>query len=89
MIDHFRQELAQNGHIELRVRIRPHAPQSRLIDVLGDGSMKIDIAAPAEDGKGNTALVRFLAEAFEVSKASVSILSGKTARLKLVRIIRP
>lgn len=69
------------------VRARPHAPQSKFIDVLDDGSVKIDIAAPAEDGKGNVALCKFIGKLFNVPVLNVKILSGKTARLKLVRVI--
>ncbi len=86
MIDPVLQRLQQEGRIDLLVRVRPHAAQSRLVAVLDDGSLKIDIAAPAEDGRGNTALAKFLGETFHVSASSVKILSGKTARLKLVRI---
>ncbi len=78
--------LSAEGKIELLVRARPHAAQSRVTGVLEDGSIKVDLAAPAEDGKGNKALCKLLAEAFGVSTHHVCILSGKAARLKLVRI---
>lgn len=82
----FRQQLAQEGKIDVLIRARPHAAKSQLIDVLDDGSLKIDIAAPAEEGKGNAVLAKFIGELFEVPSSRVKILSGKAARLKLVRI---
>lgn len=87
MLNELLQRLARDGKIELMVRVRPHAAQSRFVDVLQDGSIKVDIAAPAEDGRGNVALTKFLAELFATDQARVKILSGKAARLKLVRII--
>jgi uncharacterized protein (TIGR00251 family) len=87
MIEDLQQRLAQEGKIDAIVRVRSHAAQSRFVDVLDDGSIKLDIAAPAEDGKGNAALEKFLGELFGVGAANVKILSGKTARLKLVRIV--
>jgi uncharacterized protein len=87
VIESLKLRLQENGTLDLMVRARPHAAQSKLIGVMDDGSLKIDLAAPAEDGKGNAMLVRFLAEIFDVPFARVKILSGKTARLKLVRII--
>lgn len=86
MIEALQKKLSEQGHIEIIVRARPHAARSQLIDVLEDGSLKIDIAAPADEGKGNGMLMKFLGEMFHVSPSSVKILSGKTARLKLVRV---
>ena len=76
----------KEGKIELIVRARPHAARSQLQDVLEDGSLKIDLAAPADEGKANGALGKFLGAEFGVPPSRVKILSGKTARLKLVRI---
>ena len=78
--------LQNEGKIDVMVRVRPHAAKSCFVDVLQDGSIKLDIAAPAEDGKGNAVLAKFLGELFGVGAANIKILSGKTARLKLVRI---
>lgn len=86
MIEHLQQRLITEEHIEIVVRARPHAAKTQLVDLLDDGSLKIDIAAPADEGRGNTMLVKFLGEIFHVPSSSVKILSGKTARLKLVRI---
>lgn len=52
-----------------------------------DGAIKIDVAAPPEDGKANAELIRFLAEYFDVPRSSVEILSGQTGRRKVVKII--
>lgn len=86
MIDLLKQRLESDGRIEFMVRVRPHAAQSRFVDVLEDGSLKLDIAAPAEEGKGNAALMKLLGELFGVAPVQVKILSGKSARLKLIRI---
>lgn len=88
MTDELRRYLAEQGRMDVIVRVRPHAAQSRFVDVLDDGSLKVDIAAPAEDGKGNKALAKFFGELFSVPVSNVKILSGKAARLKLVRLIK-
>lgn len=87
MFETQRELLEQKGTIDLMIRVRPHAAKTQYNSTLDDGSIKIDLTAPAEDGRGNDALVRFLAESFEVPVTNIKILSGKTARLKLVRII--
>ena len=87
MLDDLLAKLRNQGTVDVIVRVRPHAAKTQLVDVLQDGSIKVDIAAPAEDNKGNAALVRFLSEQFGVPKTHVKILSGTTARMKLVRIV--
>ncbi len=86
MLDTLRTQLLQKGTIDLRIRVRPHAAKTQYVRTLADGSMKIDIAAPAEDNRGNMALIRFLAKTLDVEISQVTILSGKTARIKLVRV---
>lgn len=86
MLEDMQKRLAQDGKIDLMVRVRPHAAKSQFVGMLEDGSLKVDIAAPAEDGKGNIALGKFLAGLFRVPAFKVKILSGKGGRLKLVRI---
>lgn len=87
MIEALKSQLAAKGSIDLIVRVRPSAAKTQLKGFLEDGSMKVDIAAPAEDGRGNDGLARLLAEMFEVDVSFVKILSGKTSRMKLVRIM--
>jgi len=50
-----------------------------------DGSLKIRLTAPPVDGAANEALVKFLSETLCISKSSVEIVTGHTAREKLVK----
>jgi uncharacterized protein (TIGR00251 family) len=86
MLSTFQTMLREKGSVDIVIRVRPHAAKTQLQSVMEDGSVKIDVAAPAEDGRGNTVLIKFLADAFAVPSSNVKILSGKTARMKLVRI---
>ncbi len=89
MLEILKAKLQAEGKIDLTVRVRPHAARSRFIDVMDDGSLKLEITPPAEDGKGNIALGKLLGELFGVPASHIKILSGKAARLKLVRITTP
>ena len=44
------------------------------------------VREPAVDGKANTAVIRVLAEHFEVPKSRVELVSGAAARIKRFRI---
>lgn len=86
MIESLIQKLATQASIDIVIRVRPHAPKSQITSVLEDGSVKVDLAAPAEDNRANISLINVLAESFSVPASHIKILSGKTARMKLVRI---
>ena len=71
--------------VTLSVRIQPRASKNEVVR-REDGGIKIRLTAPPVDGAANEALVRFLADAFSVSKSQVEIVSGHTSRDKIVRI---
>jgi uncharacterized protein (TIGR00251 family) len=70
----------------LRVKVIARSAKSEVLGELADGVLKVRIAAPPERGKANEELCRVLAEHYGVPKSAVSILSGQTASLKLVKI---
>jgi hypothetical protein len=73
----------------LRVKVIPGSATTALVGAMADGTLKVRVAAPREKGKANDALVAFLAEHFNVARGAVTIVSGHTAPLKLVRIAKP
>lgn len=70
----------------LKVKAQPNASKSEFIGFYGTEAVKIRIAAPANDGEANLALIEFLAEIFSLPKSHVVLLKGGTARHKLVEI---
>ena len=69
----------------IQVKVKPRARVSGL-EELSDGSWVARVKAPPVDGKANIELVTLIARHFGVRKAQVSIKSGASGRLKLVRI---
>jgi uncharacterized protein (TIGR00251 family) len=57
--------------------------------VLEDGSVKVSLRSPPEDGRANRELVALLAEEFGTDRSSVCIVSGGGGRRKLVRVESP
>jgi len=51
-----------------------------------DGRLKIQLAAPATEGKANARLVRFLSEKLGVPKNALEIAQGTSSRLKRVLV---
>ncbi len=81
-----------NAHLDLKqsdrgvllpVKVVPGASRSRVIGIL-DGALKVAVAAPPEKGKANKALIKILAETFDLPKNRVSIEQGQTSHHKIV-----
>jgi uncharacterized protein (TIGR00251 family) len=53
---------------------------------LPDGSWLANLKSPPVDGKANEELVALVAEQFKCRKADVSIKSGASGRMKLVKV---
>lgn len=70
----------------LAVRLTPRAKRNQLAGVVPDGD-RVALAAPPVEGAANKALTLFIAEGLGVPRSAVSILSGETSRLKMVRIV--
>ncbi|MCO5316978.1 MAG: DUF167 domain-containing protein [Microthrixaceae bacterium] len=69
----------------LRIRVQPSAGRSKVVGEHG-GALKVRVAAPANEGKANAELVRFLAKHLGVSRSSVELVSGERSRDKAVAV---
>ena len=72
----------------LTIRAQPGASRSEVSGPYGE-ALRIRLAAPANDGKANAELVRFLAEALGVGRAAVTLVRGHTGRDKVVAVADP
>ncbi len=76
--------------MRLTVRLTPNASRDAVegVEPSGDGDMwlKARVTSVPEDGKANKALIQLLSKWLKVPKSSISILSGETARKKILRI---
>ena len=76
--------------LRLAVRLTPRARRTEAAGVVagadGKPALVIRVAAPPVDGAANEALTVWLAKAVGLPKSAVEILSGHTARIKIVRL---
>jgi hypothetical protein len=56
------------------------------ITKISEGEYKVHLTAPPEKGKANEMLIKMLADYFNVSKSAITIVGGKTTRIKIVDI---
>lgn len=71
--------------MELRVRVKPRARESRVVGEK-EGVLEVAVSAPPADGEANAELIATLAKHYGVTKSSIEIVSGQSSRLKRVRI---
>jgi uncharacterized protein (TIGR00251 family) len=81
----------------LALKVRPGARRSRIRGIQPAASrpgwpdvrLAVEIAAPPEDGRANEAVIALLAGALEVRRGDIEIVSGRTAREKLLSVAGP
>lgn len=71
--------------MRIYVKVIPRASQNEILKI-SEGEYKARITAPPVDGEANKKLIELMADYFGVAKSSVKILSGKTAKIKLLEI---
>jgi uncharacterized protein (TIGR00251 family) len=72
----------------IQVKVKPNSRVSAL-EEMEDGTWLAQIKSPPVDGKANEELIALVAKQFGCRKSEVSIKSGASSRMKLVRIDAP
>ena len=71
--------------ITFTVKVQPRARKNAITGTVGD-ALKLALTAPPVEGKANQAVIEFLADFFEIPRSSITIASGASSRLKVIRI---
>ena len=69
----------------LSVRVKPRASKSRVVGVR-EGALEVAVAAPPVDGEANATLIAFLSKTLGVAKSALTLVSGESSRLKVLRV---
>jgi uncharacterized protein (TIGR00251 family) len=75
------------GATVIRVKVKPNARVS-ILETTEAGGWIARLKSPPVDGRANAELIALVARHFECPKSAVSIRSGASGRMKLVRIDR-
>lgn len=71
--------------VVLDVRVTPRSTRTR-VEGIGDGVIRVRLAAPPVDGAANAALVKLLASYFDAPKSAIEIMRGGRGRNKQVLV---
>ena|SRR5688572_31478160 len=71
----------------LAVRVTPRASRNQIVSMMNDGTIKVHIAADADDTQTNVELIAFLSDVLGVPQTRVEIVAGANGRDKLISIL--
>lgn len=71
--------------VTFAVKVQPRARKNAVTGNVGD-ALKLALTAPPIEGRANQAAIEVLADFFDIPRSSITIASGETSRLKIVRI---
>ena len=72
--------------MKIFVTVKPGAKREEIKSA--DGThLTVSVRAQAHEGKANDAVIRALAEHFAVPPSSMSIVTGRTSRRKIIEIL--
>ncbi|MEW5758764.1 MAG: DUF167 domain-containing protein [Candidatus Omnitrophota bacterium] len=70
----------------INVRVIPRAKKNQLVELARD-SFKVYLTATPQDNKANKALIKFLANYFDIKQGAVNIVRGLTSQNKTIEIL--
>ena len=73
--------------MRIYVKVVPKSSRNK-IEKISEEEYKVWITAPPTQGKANKSLIELLADYFNISKSFIIIVSGKTAKTKIVDIFK-
>ena len=73
--------------MRIHVKVVPRAKKIG-VEPLPNGGLRVRVAAPAQGGRANAAVVEALAGHFGVPSRAVTILHGLTSRSKLIEVLQ-
>lgn len=79
----------------LRIKVVPKSGQLRIAEIMEENidgekvlTYKIRLKAVPKRGKANEELIKFLSKDLDLPKNKIEIISGKTERIKLIKITK-
>ena len=75
----------RGGRIRFTVRVQPRASRTEIVGAHGD-ALKVRLSSPPVDGAANEELVAMLAKALGVGRGAIAIVTGTSARSKVVEV---
>lgn len=72
--------------MRIYAKVIPRSSKNEIMEI-AKNEYKIKVTAPPVDGKANQMVIKILAKHFGVSKSSIEIVGGKSAKIKIIDIL--
>lgn len=69
------------------VKVKPNAKVER-VEKIDEIHFVVSVKAPPVEGKANDALIKLLADYFNIPKGNIKIVSGLSSRSKVIEIVK-
>lgn len=76
---------SRNTMKKITVKVIPRSSKNELVKQK-DGTYKAKLTAPPVDGEANKALIKLLAQEFNVAKSLIRIVKGESAKTKIIAL---
>jgi hypothetical protein len=70
----------------LAVRVQPGARSSGLVGWMADGTLKLKVSEPPEDGRANRAVAALIGATLGLGAAAVTVVRGAATRSKVIEV---
>jgi uncharacterized protein (TIGR00251 family) len=74
------------------VKVNPFAKNNSVVDcgldLFGGNLLSVNLSTKPENGKANQELIKVLSEYFSIPMRNITIVSGKTSRTKVVKVVK-
>lgn len=75
------------GGAAITVRVETHSTRDQIVEILGDGTLRVQMKITTGGEKANPALLDFLSRALGIPAARMEIVAGGSSADKLVAIL--
>ncbi len=72
--------------MRLTISVKPSSKQPG-IKKLGENSFKVSVREPARDSRANQAVIKALAEHFDVAPSHLRLIYGQKSKMKIIEIV--
>jgi len=71
--------------MRIYVRIKPKAKQPK-VERIDDSHFSVSVTAPPVDGKANEAMIKALADFFDIAKSRIILVAGEKGKDKILEV---
>ncbi len=79
------EEAGDGKNMKVSIKAKVHARENR-VEKVDDGNLIVHVKEAPEKGKANWAIIKLVAEYYEVPTTSVRIVTGRTSTKKLMEV---